>query len=175
MGSTPPKGDFTRCPSSFRHGSSFGGAIRKDLVGPLCKAIAWDCTLNWSDDPFVPEGQSDLEEALDENGHMVLTNHEAPWGKFELLEQLLIKYGIAFDRYNDACAEDPPDKIIFRPGMNEPVWYATNQGGNVTIDSNTGTAVIALIEEGRTDEAVEKLRIELGLDVPELGQIEFGD
>jgi hypothetical protein len=65
---------------------------------------------------------------------LLLADHEATWGSFDLLEAFLVNHGIAFDRQSEGKFGFDAELVQYRPGMKKPLVRMTSQNNKPVIE-----------------------------------------
>ena len=139
---------------------AIGGTVPRALVPELCGTIIREqLSQDWDGDPFEPEDEEDLTDALDHEGHLFLCDHEARWGQFDDLEKFLRQHGIPYDRHSSAKYEYDAQLAQFRPGLDIRCDLAS-EDGRPLVDRDEVEKVRDALRAGKVEEArtlVEKL------------------
>ncbi|MDI6824662.1 MAG: hypothetical protein QME87_09955 [Bacillota bacterium] len=102
-----------RIPATLR----VGGSITREQYEEIKRLIEQE------GDPFL---------SMVEPDSLVCEADDAPWGRFEELEEYLVQHGIPFDRHTEAKYEYDAVLRVFRPGaLDEEV--PANQDGNIVV------------------------------------------
>lgn len=140
----------------------------------------------WSSDkPFAPKCKQDLIEALDESGHIVLCDDQAPNGMFDCLEDALTELGISWERWSDSYCEYDAEIVWWHPGMDGQDGIICNADGNEVVLAEPVKEAYALLRHcfsdrpgsgnpEMRDDAMKKLA-SVVTNVPTLPPLEFVD
>jgi len=129
---------------------SIGGKIPCKLVSALCQAIrAEGLALEWGDAHFKPTSADDLRDAcreLEGVNLLWLCDDSANWGRFNVLESVLVENDIAFDLQSDGKAEYDADLTVFRSG-GKPIRILTNADGEPMVFAKSLAPVREALEQ----------------------------
>ena len=117
---------------------------------------------------------ADMEISEISEQEITIIDDEAPWGKFEQLEQYLIEQRIPFNRHSEAKYEYDAEIVFYRPDYcPRPLEFLATQEGQVAVNA---LEILEAIERTTTrEELVAELRALAAADVPELPRLEVVD
>jgi hypothetical protein len=148
-----------------------GGKVSHSLVPSLCKAIHDEpVSLDWGSRIFRPQSGNDLREAVNNGSQgdslLWLTDDQARWGQFELLEGFLRENSIPYDRRSSGKYDFDAEISSYRPGLGLYTWPTNTNGEPVVAGSTLQkiekklAAVVKSLQRGRMKQEKISLRVE---------------
>ena len=149
-----------------------GGPVPRGLAPELIEQIrASGAFVTWEEVRFgatTAEELVALAKRTSEHGTLLLADFEASGGRFEALEEFLVKHGIAFDRRSEARAEYDAELYQFRPDLEKPRLWLADQIGRPAILVSNLDGVRTALERAHCEEARQLLDVLLGPVIPPL-------
>jgi hypothetical protein len=117
---------------------AIGGDVPADVVPELIDEIkAQGVQVGWNKRPFKAKNANELLALARKNGKastLLLADHEATWGSFDLLEAFLVNHKIAFDRRSEGKFGFDAELVQYRPGMKKTLVRMTSQNKKLVIE-----------------------------------------
>lgn len=154
---------------------SIGGPVLRGLVQPLIRAIKYEgVRLTRDEEPFEAASAQDLLELVQRGtGILCLMDHEVAWGRFDDLEDFLVKHGIAFDRWNEARYDYDSQLVQFRPGMKLPHVWLSSQVKQPLVSLEVLKALDGSLKRQQHRQAMEIIKRYLGPTIAPLEPLQI--
>lgn len=117
----------------------------------------------------------DVADEVEESGYLCGCDHQARYGMFEELEEACRNAGIGYRRHSSAKYEYDAEIVEWRPGMESPVVFLSDDDRKINILGSIAREAIGLIENGNPNDAVNLLKNHLGDNIPPLEPLKIID
>lgn len=135
-----------------------GGEIPTVLVTGLCQAIADNgMKVVWGGPAIEPEGSHDLLALLSVAGLLSLGDNNVPWGRFDILEKFLVKYGIDFDRTCTGTHEYDAEIVRYRSHLDDTILEIANADGDPIVMAADLAPIKATLDAAKRSQSSDEL------------------
>jgi hypothetical protein len=149
-----------------------GGDVPANLVPELIDEIkAQGVKVGWNETAFNAKNAKELLALARRNGKrspLLLADHEATWGSFDLLEAFLAQHAIAFDRRSEGKYGFDAELVQYRPGMKKPLIRMTSQDQKPVIEVRALLPIKKAFRWGQCGLAEQLLDKLIGPKIPSL-------
>ena len=153
---------------------TIGGRLPAARLDEFLKTLGTQgVTLDWGETPFRPTSESQLREALTEEGYLHFKNDDLRNGCYENLKEWLMTHHLGFIRRSSSYGEYPAEEVHFRKGM-ALRSYATDENGQTLIHQHRVDRACRALERGRPDLAYRLLCEAIPTHLPPLPPLTIG-